>query len=93
MASKLLQSIPIFITVSLIFGGPMIADGQEIRLIVRGNDFGMTEGSLPAFEKAFNDGVLTCASILVQAPWFEGAANLAGKNPPMVSGGSSLPGG
>ena len=49
---------------------------EEIRLIVRGDDFGMTQGSLIAFEKAFDEGVLTCWSVLVPAPWFEGAAEL-----------------
>jgi len=54
---------------------------QEIRLIVRGDDLGMTHGSLEAFEKGFNEGVLTCGSVIVPAPWFEGAADLARKNP------------
>jgi chitin disaccharide deacetylase len=57
------------------------ADAEEIRLIVRGDDFGMTQGSLPAFERGFKDGILTCGSLLVNAPWFEGAANLIRKNP------------
>lgn len=53
----------------------------EIRLIVRGDDLGMTEGSLVAFERALNRGILTCASLIVCAPWFEAAAELTGKNP------------
>jgi predicted glycoside hydrolase/deacetylase ChbG (UPF0249 family) len=57
------------------------AEAQAIRLIVRGDDFGMTQGSLVAFQKAFNEGVLTCGSLLVQPPWFEGAAELCRKNP------------
>jgi predicted glycoside hydrolase/deacetylase ChbG (UPF0249 family) len=56
-------------------------DAQDIRLIVRGDDLGMTQGSLVAFEKAFNEGVLTCASIIVPAPWFEAAADLIRNNP------------
>jgi hypothetical protein len=44
----------------------------DTKLIIRGDDMGMTQGSLVAFEKAFNEGVLTCASIQVPAPWFEG---------------------
>jgi len=54
---------------------------DEIRLIVRGDDLGMTQGSIAAFHKAFNQGVLTCASIQVVAPWFEAAAELSKKNP------------
>jgi hypothetical protein len=60
---------------------PTISHAQDIRLIVRGDDFGMTQGSLLAFEKAFIEGVLTCGSLLVQPPWFEAAAELARKNP------------
>jgi hypothetical protein len=52
------------------------AEGEEIRLIVRGDDLGMTEGSLVAFESAFNKGILTCGSVIVCAPWFEAAAGL-----------------
>lgn len=53
----------------------------EIRLIVRGDDMGMTQGSLVAFERAFNHGILTSGAIQVPAPWFEAAAELAKKNP------------
>lgn len=52
-----------------------IADAEdEIRVIVRGDDMGMTYGSLEAFEQAFNRGILTSGAIIVSAPWFEGAA-------------------
>ena len=54
---------------------------QDKRLIVRGDDFGMTQGSLVAFEKAFNEGVLTCASVIVPAPWFEATTELIRNNP------------
>ncbi len=54
---------------------------KDIRLIIRGDDMGMTQGSLEAFERAFNSGVLTCGGIQVCAPWFEGAAELCRKNP------------
>jgi len=58
-----------------------IGYGEDIRLIIRGDDLGMTQGSLVAFERAFNEGVLTCASIQTCAPWFEAAAELCVKNP------------
>jgi chitin disaccharide deacetylase len=57
------------------------APAGEIRLIVRGDDMGMTQGSLVAFERAFNRGILTSGAIQVPAPWFEAAAELAKKNP------------
>ena len=57
-----------------------VTNAGETSLIVRGDDFGMTQGSLVAFEKAFKEGILTCASLQVPAPWFEAAADLAKKN-------------
>jgi chitin disaccharide deacetylase len=62
------------------------AKAQSIRLVVRGDDMGMTEGSLEAFEKAFNKGILTSGAIIVPAPWFEGAAELCKKNPKWCTG-------
>ena len=60
---------------------PTISQAQDIKLIVRGDDFGMTQGSVLAFERAFNEGILTCGSLLVQPPWFEAAGELTRKNP------------
>lgn len=71
----------LLLSMPLMLFGPRTTFSQNIELIVRGDDLGMTQGSLVAFEKAFNSGVLTCGSLLVQAPWFEGAAELIKKNP------------
>jgi len=38
----------------IIFTAAVRANAQDIRLIIRGDDMGMTQGSLIAFEKAFN---------------------------------------
>src|SRR5512136_1845581 len=54
---------------------------EDIRLIVRGDDMGMTQGSIVAIENGFKEGVLTCASVLAVAPWFEAAADLIRRNP------------
>jgi predicted glycoside hydrolase/deacetylase ChbG (UPF0249 family) len=62
-------------------GNKEVAAQNDIRLIVRGDDMGMTYGSIVAFEKAFKEGILTCAGVQVTAPWFEGAAELYKKNP------------
>jgi len=67
--------------VTFLAAGVTMGTQEEIRLIIRGDDFGMTQGSLVAFQKAFNKGVLTCGSIQVSAPWFEVAAELSKKNP------------
>jgi predicted glycoside hydrolase/deacetylase ChbG (UPF0249 family) len=69
-----------------IFILPVIGGAQETRLIIRGDDLGMTQGTLAAFERAFNQGVLTCSSIIVPGPWFEGAAELCKKNPGWCTG-------
>jgi predicted glycoside hydrolase/deacetylase ChbG (UPF0249 family) len=55
--------------------------GESIRLIIRGDDLGSTQGTIEAFEQAINNGVLTCASIQVPAPWFEAAVEVARKHP------------
>ena len=77
------ESLIAVIGCSVIFlvAGLTMGAQEEIRLIIRGDDFGMTQGSLVAFQKAFNEGVLTCASMQVPAPWFEAAAELSKKNP------------
>lgn len=79
---KLSRIIIIVYLINLLTPGILNAQEQnEIQLIIRGDDLGMTQGSLEAFETAFNEGVLTCAGIQVPAPWFEGAAELCRKNP------------
>jgi predicted glycoside hydrolase/deacetylase ChbG (UPF0249 family) len=62
------------------------AAAQEIKLVLRGDDLGSTQGSLVAIEEALNHGVLTSTSIMVPAPWFEGAAQLSARNPGWCTG-------
>ena len=64
----------------------MVQAQNEIRLIVRGDDLGMTQGSIAAFQRAFTEGVITCAGIQVPAPWFEAAAKLSRNNPDWCMG-------
>lgn len=66
---------------AVLFVLPGAGAGQEIRLVIRGDDLGMTQGSLVAFERAFNQGVLTSGAMVVPGPWFEAAAEMARKNP------------
>ncbi len=61
-------------------------DNEKTYLIVRGDDLGMTQGSIEAFDQAIINGVLTCASIQVPAPWFEAAAELTGRHPEFCFG-------
>jgi hypothetical protein len=43
---------------------------EPIRLIIRGD----TQGSLVAFQRAFNEGAFSSASVGVPGSWFQGAA-------------------
>ena len=70
-----------FVAVLVSFSMVPFCHAEDIRLIVRGDDLGMTQGSIAAFEKSFKEGVLTCASLLVVAPWFDAAAGLIRRNP------------
>jgi hypothetical protein len=71
----------LFAVVLVSFSMAPVCLAEDIRLIVRGDDLGMTQGSIAAFEKSFKEGVLTCASLLVVAPWFEAATDLIRRNP------------
>lgn len=42
---------------------------------------GRTHACNLAFKKSFQDGILTCASIMVPSPWFEEAARMCRENP------------
>jgi hypothetical protein len=63
-----------------------VGQAEEIRLIIRADDFGMTEGSLEAVERSLNEGVVSATSVLVPGPWFEGAAALCRRNPGWCTG-------
>jgi len=54
---------------------------SSIRLIVRGDDMGMTHAANEAVKLAFRDGILTAVGILVPSPWFEEAARMCRENP------------
>lgn len=55
--------------------------GEPARLIVRGDDMGMTHACNLAMEKGFREGILTSASLIVPSPWFEEAARMCRENP------------
>jgi hypothetical protein len=76
----------VFCSIFLLLLSNRLIAANTIQLIVRGDDLGMTQGSITAFERIFNDGILTCGSIQVCAPWFEAAASLAKRNPKWCMG-------
>jgi len=80
------QHIFLFILIVLCYlwtkcAAPVLVTGEPIQLIVRGDDMGMTHACNLAIEKGFEEGILTCTSILVPAPWFEEAARMCRENP------------
>ncbi len=62
--------------------GPSLEKTAEpVELIVRGDDMGMTHTCNLAVMKSFQEGILTCASIIVPSPWFEEAAKMCREHP------------
>ena len=50
---------------------------EAINLVVQSDDFGMCHAGNEGVVKAFRDGILTQASVMVPCPWFAEAARLA----------------
>jgi predicted glycoside hydrolase/deacetylase ChbG (UPF0249 family) len=62
--------------------GPSLEKTAEpVELIVRGDDMGMTHTCNLAVQKSFQEGILTCSSIIVPSPWFEEAAQMCREHP------------
>ena len=78
LSTKFVMCLILLIGMSVAGG---VSHAEDIRLIIRGDDLGMTQGSLVAFEQAMNNGVLNCCSLQAAAPWFTGAAELCNRNP------------
>lgn len=74
--------MPTVLCVLLLFATAAPAAAEEpIRLVVRGDDFGYTHASNAAMEKAFRDGIMTSASVLVPGPWFTETAAILNEHP------------
>jgi predicted glycoside hydrolase/deacetylase ChbG (UPF0249 family) len=61
--------------------GDAFGASSGIRLIVRGDDMGMTHTANMAIERAFTHGILTCTSVQVPGPRFEEAVEICGQHP------------
>jgi len=85
MRKEIFRKTSIFLW-GIIMAFSTITYSQEIKLIIRGDDLGMTHGTLDAFERAFNEGVLTSGAIIVPGTWFEAAAQACRKNPGWCTG-------
>ncbi len=60
--------------------------GDEIKLIIRGDDMGFCHSANLAFEKTCKEGILTSAEIMVPPPWFNESVEMARKNPKLDIG-------
>lgn len=81
---KIIGVLTCFIIVSIFCiqcGPPLKISGEPVYLIVRGDDMGMTHACNLAVEKSFQEGILTCASLMVPSPWFEEAARMCREHP------------
>jgi hopanoid biosynthesis associated protein HpnK len=56
------------------------------RLIITSDDFGLSNGVNRAVEQGWNDGLLTCASIMPGAAAFDEAVDIARRNPGLQIG-------
>ena len=59
---------------------------EPIKLIIRGDDMGLSDDVNKAFIKAHKDGILTAASVMVPTPYFKEAVALCKANPKMSVG-------
>src|SRR5579859_3415874 len=50
---------------------------DRVRLVVRGDDFGMCHAVNEGIERAFTDGIVTTASTMAPCPWFGEAMKIA----------------
>jgi predicted glycoside hydrolase/deacetylase ChbG (UPF0249 family) len=81
---KLTKVFVLLIMMSLFWvgcGPPPEISEEPSYLIVRGDDMGRTHASNLAFKECFQEGILTCASIIVPSPWFEEAARMCLEHP------------
>ncbi len=56
------------------------------QLIITSDDFGLSPGVNTAVEKAWRDGILTCASVMAGATAFDEAVGIARRNPGLQVG-------
>ena len=54
---------------------------DNVRLIIRADDFGFSHASNMALEKLLNDGVLTAASVIVNTGWLDETVEILKKHP------------
>jgi hypothetical protein len=53
-----------------------VSAAERIRLVVRGDDFGMCHAINEGIQRAFTEGIVTTASAMAPCPWFGEAAKI-----------------
>ena len=79
--SVIALGLGLFLGLWLLPAGPLRAQDQAIKLVVRGDDMGMTHSANEAFELAFNRGIITSGGLIVPSPWFEDAVRRTLEHP------------
>ncbi|MDX2018904.1 MAG: ChbG/HpnK family deacetylase [Deltaproteobacteria bacterium] len=82
----LLMSMPCVLSCARVQAAPKAAAAKvsrspSIRLIVRGDDLGALHGIDAGAEKAFTQGIMTVAHVIVPGPWFPEAVRLLNAHP------------
>jgi len=54
-----------------------VSTANEIRLVVRGDDFGMCHAVNQGIQRAFEEGIVTTSSTMAACPWFGEATEIA----------------
>jgi len=74
---------PFFLTLVLCLTMPFLKgqSGEEIRLIVRGDDIGSTHAANLGCIKSYRDGIMKSVEIMVPCAWFPEAVSMLKENP------------
>jgi hypothetical protein len=57
------------------------SSGGEIRLLVRGDDFGSCHAANVACIKSYREGIVRTVEVMAPGPWFNEAVKMLGENP------------
>ena len=85
---KQMKKYIVFITLftGLILNFACAQESKEIRLLVRGDDMGMTHSANEAIIQSYKDGIMRTAEVMVPCPWFPEAVRILNENPGLEVG-------
>ena len=79
IAATLVSSTTLLLNSTL--SAQSLDDQNEIRLILRGDDMGISHSSNRAIIKAYNAGLQKSAEVIVNGPWFPEAVHMLNEHP------------